>query len=73
MHGPITEKENAIYERFFQNSLLYYEFVPIRFLRSRDTNYMSINWIIVLVTVILLLCSIIPIVITSRSKKNELN
>lgn len=65
--------ENAIYERFFQNSLLYYEFVPIRFLRSRDTNYMSISWIIVLVTVILLLCSIIPIVITSRSKKNELN
>lgn len=65
--------ENVIYEKYFANSLLYYELVPTYFLRSRDVHYMSIGWVITIETLILFLVSVIPIFIIGRKWKNELN
>lgn len=65
--------ENMIYEKYYANSILYYELVPTYFLNSRNIHYMSIGWVIALETVILFLISILPILIAMRNDKNELN
>ena len=65
--------ETAIYERFFNDKLVLCELVPTRFLHSRDTHYLTISWVVTLITIILLICCVIPILFVSRSKKDELH
>jgi len=65
--------ETSIYEHYFSSKLLLIELVPTRFLHSRDINYMSIGFTVAIVTIFVILCSVIPILIASRGKKNELN
>lgn len=64
--------ETAIYDRFYNNKLMLYELVPTRFLHSRDTHYLTIGWVVILVTIILLVSCILPILFASRSKKDAL-
>lgn len=65
--------ETAIYERFLNEKLMLLELIPTRFLHARATHYLTMGWAVVLVTMILLICGVLPMILVGRSKKDELH